>query len=148
MASPSDTNGHISRGNMTVILSAAGLVMLAFGGFITFQNNNTDRRLQEVREDLKELSKTSLKKEEHEEFKLRIDKDITRMERGVVPRSEHEARWTANEAFVQLLSNRINDVRANLAAITTPQSQFSRMENDITELRRRLDEAQRGTKGP
>jgi flagellar hook-basal body complex protein FliE len=130
------TNGYISRGNMTVVLSAAGLIMLAFGSFITFQNNATDRRLQEVREDLKDLAKLSLKKEEHEEFKLRIDKDITRMEKGVVPRSEHDAKWKSTDDFAQLLSNRVNEVRNNLASITTPQSQFTRMESDISELRK------------
>lgn len=134
-------NGYISRGNMTVVLSAAGLIMLAFGSFITFQNNATDRRLQELREDVKEIAKTTLKKEEHEEFKLRIDKDLARLEKGVVPRSEHDARWKASDDFAILLSNRINEVRNNLAAITTPQSQFTRMENDIAELRKQLTES-------
>lgn len=136
-----DNNGYISRGNMTTILSAAGLIMLAFGSFITFQNSATDRRLQELREDVKEISRVTLKKEEHEEFKLRIDKDIARIERGTVPRTEHEARWKASDDFTLLLSNRINEVRTNLAAITTPQSQFTRMENDIVDLRKQLNEA-------
>lgn len=129
-------NGYISRGNMTVVMSAAALIMLAFGGFITYQNNANDRRLQELREDVKEISKLTLKKEEHEEFKLRIDKDLARIEKGVVPRTEHDARWKASDDFAILLSNRINEVRANLASIATPQSQFSRMENDIAELRK------------
>lgn len=137
------TNGYISRGNMTVVMSAAGLIMLAFGSFITFQNNANDRRLQELREDVKNVEKTYLRKDEHEEFKRGLEKDIglirhTQEERGraIVPRSEHEARWIATDAFTQLLSNRINEVRNNLASITTPQSQFTRMENDITELRK------------
>lgn len=134
-------NGYISRGNMTVVLSAAGLIMLAFGSFITFQNNATDRRLQELREDVKEIAKITLKKEEHEEFKLRIDKDLARLDKGVVPRSEHDARWKASDDFTILLSNRINEVRNNLAAITTPQSQFTRMESDIVELRKQLTES-------
>lgn len=133
---PIETNGYISRGNMTVVMSAAGLIMLAFGSFITFQNNANDRRLQELREDVKEISRATLKKEEHEEFKLRIDKDLARMEKGVVPRFEQDARWKASEDFAILLSNRINEVRGNLAAIATPQSQFARMETEIAELRK------------
>lgn len=42
-----------------------------------------------------------------------------------------------------LLSNRINEVRNNLASITTPQSQFTRMENDIVELRKQLNEVRK-----
>lgn len=136
-------NGYISRGNMTVVMSAAGLIMLAFGSFITFQNNANDRRLQELREDVKSIEKGYLRKDEHEEFKRGLEKDIslirrTQDERGkaIVPRSEHEARWVATDAFTQLLSNRINEVRNNLSSITTPQSQFTRMESDIAELRK------------
>lgn len=137
------TNGYISRGNMTVVLSAAGLIMLAFGSFITFQNSATDRRLGELREDVKSVEKSYLRKDEHEEFKRGIEKDIglirrTQEERAraIVPREEHQARWVATDAFTQLLSNRINEVRNNLASITTPQSQFTRMESDIAELRK------------
>lgn len=138
-----ETNGYISRGNMTVVMSAAGLIMLAFGSFITFQNNANDRRLQELREDVKSIERGYLRKDEHEEFKRGLDKDIgliraTQDRRGmaIVPRSEHEARWAATDAFTQLLSNRINEVRGNLALITTPQSQFARMEAEIMELRK------------
>lgn len=92
----------ISRGNMTVILSASGLVMLAFGGFITFQNNATDRRISDLKEELNrieaeyirkdELARATenyarkddinrfeagyLRKDEHNEFKLRLDSEI------------------------------------------------------------------------
>lgn len=137
------TNGYISRGNMTVVMSAAGLIMLAFGSFITFQNNANDRRLQELREDVKSIERGYLRKDEHEEFKRGLEKDIGLIRRtqdaradSIVPRAEHNARWKASDDFSLLLSNRINEVRSNLASITTPQSQFTRMENDIAELRR------------
>lgn len=143
-------NGYISRGNMTVVMSAAGLIMLAFGSFITFQNNANDRRLQELREDVKSIEKSYLRKDEHEEFKRGLEKDIglirhTQDARAgqIVPREEHNARWKASDDFALLLSNRINEVRGNLSAITTPQSQFTRMENDIAELRKQLNEARR-----
>lgn len=143
-------NGYISRGNMTVVMSAAGLIMLAFGSFITFQNNANDRRLQELREDVKNIERTYLRKDEHEEFKRGLEKDIGLIRRtqdqradAIVPRAEHNARWKASDDFALLLSNRINEVRSNLSAITTPQSQFTRMEADITELRKQLNEARR-----
>lgn len=144
------TNGYISRGNMTVVMSAAGLIMLAFGSFITFQNNANDRRLQELREDVKNIERTYLRKDEHEEFKRGLDKDVGLIRRTqearadvIVPRAEHIARWKASDDFALLLSNRINEVRGNLASITTPQSQFTRMENDIIELRKQLNEARK-----
>lgn len=137
------TNGYISRGNMTVVLSAAGLIMLAFGSFITFQNSATDRRLGELREDVKSIEKSYLRRDEHEEFKRGLEKDIGLIRRtqdqradAIVPRAEHNARWKASDDFALLLSNRINEVRSNLSSITTPQSQFTRMENDIAELRK------------
>lgn len=137
------TNGYISRGNMTVVLSAAGLIMLAFGSFITFQNSATDRRLGELREDVKSIEKSYLRRDEHEEFKRGLEKDIGLIRRtqdqradAIVPRAEHNARWKASDDFALLLSNRINEVRSNLSSITTPQSQFIRMENDIAELRK------------
>lgn len=136
-------NGYISRGNMTVVLSAAGLIMIAFGSFITFQSNAADRRMQELRDDIKVVEKSYLRRDEHEEFKRGLEKDIglirhTQDQRGeaIVPRAEHNARWKAIDDFALLLSNRINEVRGNLSAITTPQSQFTRMENDIIELRK------------
>lgn len=128
---------------MTVVMSAAGLIMLAFGSFITFQNNANDRRLQELREDVKSIEKGYLRKDEHEEFKRGLEKDVGLIRRTqdaradqIVPRAEHNARWKASDDFALLLSNRINEVRSNLSAITTPQSQFTRMENDINELRK------------
>lgn len=143
MAEPTNGNGYISRGNMTVVMSAAGLIMLAFGSFITFQNNANDRRLQELREDVKSIEKSYLRRDEHEEFKRGLEKDINLIRRTqeqraevIVPRAEHNARWKATDDFALLLSNRINEVRGNLASITTPQSQFIRMENDIAELRK------------
>lgn len=143
-------NGYISRGNMTVVMSAAGLIMLAFGSFITFQNNANDRRLQELREDVKSIEKSYLRRDEHEEFKRGLEKDINLIRRTqearaevIVPRAEHQARWKASDDFALLLSNRINEVRGNLASITTPQSQFTRMENDIIELRKQLNEARK-----
>jgi hypothetical protein len=128
---------------MTVVMSAAGLIMLAFGSFITYQNNANDRRLQELREDMKSIEKSYLRRDEHDEFKRGLEKDINLIRRTqeqraevIVPRSEHVARWKASDDFALLLSNRINEVRGNLASITTPQSQFIRMESDIAELRK------------
>lgn len=143
-------NGYISRGNMTVVMSAAGLIMLAFGSFITFQNNANDRRLQELREDVKSIEKSYLRRDEHEEFKRGLEKDINLIRRTqearaevIVPRAEHIARWKATDDFALLLSNRINEVRSNLASITTPQSQFTRMESDIAELRKQLNDTRK-----
>lgn len=144
-------NGYISRGNMTVVVSVAGLVMLAFGAFLKLTGDVTERRILENREDIKSIERTYLRRDEHEEFKRGLEKDIGLIRRtqdaraeAIVPRAEHQARWKASDEFALLLSNRINEVRGNLAAITTPQSQFIRMENDISELRKQLNEAQKG----
>lgn len=146
----SGNGGYISRGNMTVVVSVAGLVMLAFGAFLKVTGDVVDRRIsenRENREDIKSIERTYLRKDEHQQFKEGLEKDIglirrTQEERArtIVPREEHNARWKASDDFALLLSNRINEVRGNLAAITTPQSQFTRMEADIAELRKQLNE--------
>lgn len=143
-------NGYISRGNMTVVVSVAGLIMVAFGAFLKVTGDVTDRRIMENREDIKSIERTYLRKDEHEEFKRGLEKDIGLIRRtqdaraeSIVPRVEHNARWKASDDFTLLLSNRINEVRSNLAAITTPQSQFTRMEADIVELRRQLNETKK-----
>lgn len=150
MTATASSNGYISRGNMTIIMSAAALVMGAFGWIVSNQNGAINDRLRELREDVKNIEHSYLRKDEHQQFKEGTEKDIglirrTQDERGraIVPREEHNARWKASDDFALLLSNRINEVRSNLAAITTPQSQFTRMENDIAELRKQLNEARR-----
>lgn len=151
MAQPANGNGGtISRGNMTVVVSVAALVFAAFGTFLKFSGDVTDRRITDLREDIKNIERTYLRKDEHQQFKEGTEKDIGLIRRtqdqradSIVPRSEHVARWKATEDLTLLLSARINEVRGNLAAITTPQSQFTRMENDIAELRKQLNEARR-----
>lgn len=138
-APASNGNGYINRGNMTVMISAAGLVMLAFGGFITFQNGNTDRRLSDIREDIKGM----LRKDEHEEFKLRIDKDLTAIHKDIVPRTEHEARWEASEKEATLLAARLNELRTSTTSTYTLRDEVSRLQTEISELRRVLSD--RGT---
>lgn len=135
---------------MTVVVSVAGLVMLAFGAFLKVTGDVTDRRIMESREDIKSIERTYLRRDEHEEFKRGLERDIGLIRRTqearaeqIVPRVEHIARWKASDDFALLLSNRINEVRGNLSAITTPQSQFTRMENDIAELRKQLNDARR-----
>lgn len=145
---PAASNGYISRGNMTIIISAAALVMGGFGWIFSNQNATINDRLREVREDVKSIEHSYLRKDEHQQFKEGTEKDIALIRRtqdqraeAIVPRSEHNARWKASDEFALLLSNRINEVRSNLSAITTPQSQFTRMESDIAELRRQLNES-------
>lgn len=136
-----ETNGYISRGNMTVIISAAGLVMIAFGGFVTFQNNATDRRITDLQADIK----AHLRKDEHEEFKLRIDKDLTRLDiritaaaTRVVPRSEHEARWAATDKDVRLLAERLNELRNTSTSTYTVRDEINRLQTEIQDLRKVL----------
>lgn len=148
MSETTAANGYISRGNMTIIISAAALVMGGFGWVFSNQNVSINDRIRELREDVKNIEHSYLRKDEHQQFKEGLEKDIVLIRRtqdqraeAIVPRVEHNARWKASDDFTLLLSNRINEVRSNLAAITTPQSQFTRMENDIAELRKQMSEA-------
>lgn len=94
-----------------------------------------------------EIEKGGISLREHEEFKLRIDNDIARLDHrialnslAVVPRAEHEARWSAYEANQKLLSERLNEVR-NLAGAnsTVPlRDEMTRVQNEINDLRKLL----------
>lgn len=138
-----DSNGYISRGNMTIILSSAGLVMLAFGAFITQQNNASDKQIARIDAALDH----TLRKEEHEEFKLRIDKDITRLTNriqangmAVVPRTEHEARWASTSKDLALLSERLNELRTATSSTYTIRDEVHRMQTEVSDLRRLLND--------
>lgn len=133
-----DSNGYISRGNMTVVMSAAGLVMLAFGGFITFQNNATNGRIDELRESVKH----AISRGEHDEFKLRLDRDIglireeqQRRFTNIVPRTEHEARWAATDRNIALLSERLNELRNATSSTYTIRDEMKRMQLEVSEMR-------------
>lgn len=138
-----ETNGYISRGNMTIILSSAGLVMLAFGAFITQQNNANDKQIARIDASLDR----TLRKEEHEEFKLRIDKDITRLDNrlavgslAIVPRTEHEARWAASDRNIALLSERLNELRNATSSTYTIRDEVHRLQTELAEMRRVMAE--------
>lgn len=153
MAAP-DGNGYISRGNMTVIISAAGLVMLAFGGFLTFQNTAIDNRINDLKAEVRGFEGIYLRKDEHVEFKLRVDKDIQhlgedalRRQTTVVPRAEHEARWNASDLALRaavareaedfkLFSDRLNEVRGSTTGTVTLRDEIKRLQDDIAEMRR------------
>lgn len=146
MAGAANGNGGtISRGNMSVVISAAALVMLAFGGFITFQNSATDRRIMELRDDVQQSNRIHLRKDEHEEFKLRLDKDIVRIDHRreidnakIVSRTEHEARWVSYEKDIKLLSDRLNELRNATTSTYTVRDELNRLQTEIVELRRSL----------
>lgn len=149
-----ETNGYISRGNMTVIISAAGLVMLAFGGFLTFQNTAIDNRINDLKAEVRGFEGTYLRKDEHVEFKLRVDKDVQRLaedalrrQATVVPRSEHEARWISTDNSIRqavgreaedfkLFSDRLNEVRSATTGTVTLRDEIKRLQDDIAEMRR------------
>ena len=149
-------NGSISRGNLTVILSAAGLVMIAFGGFITFQSTNTDRRLQDLKEEIARGETKYLSKDEHNEFKFRVDRDFglirTEMQHQsvlIVPRAENEIRWTANEVQTRTLADRLNEqtlqlsrrideLRTATTSTYTERDEIQRLQKDLADIRSEL----------
>jgi len=134
------SNGYISRGNMTVILSAAGLVMIAFGGFITFQNTATNQRIEDVRDQVHDIQKTFLRKDEHEEFKAGLRREIEEIKSEVVPRPENETRWVAAEKNSQLLSDRLNELRNATTSTYTVRDEMIRLQAEMAELRKSVSD--------
>lgn len=141
-------NGYISRGNMTIILSSAGLIMIAFGAFVTQQNNSVDRQITRLEQ---ALDKT-LRKDEHEEFKRGVDHNITlireeqqRRSGSIVPRTEHEARWASTSKDLALLSERLNELRNATSSTYTIRDEVHRMQTEVSEMRRLLNDRKTGS---
>lgn len=138
-----DTNGYISRGNMSIILVAAGLIMGGFGWVTNNQNNVLNGRIDELRE----ITKHTISRGEHDEFKLRLDRDIglireeqQRRFTGIVPRTEHEARWASTGKDLALLSERLNELRTATSSTYTMRDALQRMQTEVTDLRKLLGE--------
>lgn len=136
-----DTNGYISRGNMSIILVAAGLILGGFGWFTNNQTSTINSRIDEIRA----VQQHVIGRTEHDEFKLRIDKDIARLaedalrrQQAVVPRTEHEARWAASDRNIELLSTRLNELRTATTSTYTMRDEVQRLQSEVLELRRSL----------
>lgn len=148
MAEPQTTNGYISRGNMSIILVAAGLIMGGFGWVTNNQNNVLNGRIDELRE----TAKHAISRGEHDEFKLRLDRDIglirdEQQRRGgsIVPRTEHEARWASTSKDLALLSERLNELRNATSSTYTIRDEVHRMQTEVSEMRKLLSDRS-GTK--
>ena len=149
-----DTNGYISRGNMNVMISAAVLVVMVAGGFFTFLISAVDGRINDLKSEVRGFDAIYLRKDEHIEFKARLDKDIglirdEQLRRGaaIVPRTEHEARWAATDDNIRravareaedfkLFSDRLNEVRSTTSGTVTLRDEIKRLQDDIAEMRR------------
>lgn len=138
MAAPPDSNGYVSGRSLTLILSAAGLIMLAAGGVMQMQSNAMDGRLRELRDDVHDISKSYLRKDEHEEFKLRLDKDLARIEAEIVPRREVEARAETVDKNYTILSDRLNELRTSTTSTYTVRDEMIRMQAEMAELRKQI----------
>ncbi len=86
---------------------------------------------------------SSISRSEHEEFKLRIDRDIARIDAArlrdkseVVPRSEHETERQAMQSDIKTVSDRLNELRTATTATYTMRDEIQRLQVEITELRR------------
>lgn len=117
--------------------------MIAFGAFVTQQNNATDRQMSRIES---QLDKT-LRKDEHEEFKRGVDHNISlireeQQRRGssIVPRTEHEARWASTDKDLKLLSERLNELRNATSSTYTIRDEVHRMQVEVSELRKLLSD--------
>lgn len=136
-----ETNGYISRGNMSIILVAAGLIMGGFGWVMSNQTTVLNGRIDELRE----IVKHTINRGEHDEFKLRLDRDIgllreeqQRRYASIVPRTEHEARWASTLKDLALLSERLNELRNATSSTYTIRDEVHRMQVEVSELRKLL----------
>ncbi len=132
-------NGFSQRAG--IVLQTVVVVSLFVGGFWA----GVIAPLNQRQHDLETELKNYISKDEHAEFKLRIDKDITEVKdqilrlRGlVVPRSENEVRWVAQENNMKLLSDRLNELRTTTTSTYTIRDEVQRLEKQLSDLQSRM----------
>lgn len=129
---------------MTIILSSAGLILLVFGGFFSWQNSAIDRRLDELRKSVvgNEHALNDLRPTVAERGKevYRLDQDIRRidarllhLEDGIVTRGEHREKWASIDAANTSVQRQIDEMRKELGSSYT-------LGDKIKELQRQLDD--------
>lgn len=139
MSATVDGNGFSQRAG--IVLQTVVVVSLFVGGFWA----GVIAPLNQRQHDLESELKNYISRDEHAEFKLRIDKDITaindrilRDRSQVVPRSENDVRWTAAENNLKLISDRLNELRTSTATTYTIRDEVVRLEKELSELQGRL----------
>ncbi len=132
-------NGFSQRAG--IVLQTVVVVSLFVGGFWA----GVIAPLNQRQHDLETELKNYISKDEHAEFKLRIDKDMTEVKdqilrlRGlVVPRSENEVRWVAQENNMKLLSDRLNELRTTATSTYTIRDEVQRLEKQLSDLQSRM----------
>lgn len=137
-------NGYISGRTMTIIMSASGLIMLAAGGFLSFQNATSDRRLSELREEVIKNRDglaaivPTVAERGREVFRIdqnnqRIEAALLRSDAGIVTRKEHEGVWGSFNKDITNLQRQMDDMRKEVGSSYT-------LGDKIKELQRQLDE--------
>jgi ribosome-associated translation inhibitor RaiA len=123
---------------MTVILTAAGLIMVAAGGFITFQNNATNERIEDVKARVHDIEQNYLRKDEHLEFKMRTDANFGRIDHQletvqgeIVPRGEHEERWRAIDAQIAVVQRQADKTASELESNYTLGDKLKELQHEI-----------------
>lgn len=133
---PADSNGFSQR--YSTIIQTVTVVALFIGGFWGAVIGPIAARQEKLEVKLE----GAISRAEHEEFKLRIDRDIARIDAdrlrdktAVVPRSEHDARWSATDKDLKLLSERLNELRTATTSTYTTRDEIQRLQAELTELR-------------
>lgn len=139
MTTTSNGNGFSQRAG--IVLQTVVVVSLFVGGFWA----GVIAPLNQRQHDLEGELKNYISREEHAEFKLRIDKDITevkdqilRLRALIVPRSENEVRWVALDANLKTISDRLNELRTSTTSTYTIRDEVVRLEKELSELQNRF----------
>lgn len=143
-----DGNGGISRGNLIVILTAGGLVMAAFVGFLSYQNSQNEGRFKDG------ASSAAALQAQLSDLRVAVGRQGVMIQRAadaisaineryvrnVVPREENETGWNREENDLKVLSERLNELRAQVGGTYTLRDEIAQLQSQMSELRRRLNE--------
>jgi hypothetical protein len=135
------TNGYISRGTMTTVISVAGLLMLMFGGFIQYQNTVIYRDIDALHKEIRDHLLVGT----HTEFQKRVDENINRINSWmhekdliIVPRAEHLDKWAVAQTQIDNAFKRLNEMQSQISgtAAVPLKDEVLRIETQIAEIRK------------
>lgn len=141
MVAPNGNGDKISRGSLTAIISAAGLVFAILAGFAGYALTTLGGRIDKIDASVSESQHDRLSIREHDEFKLRIDAaahdikdEILRIRESIVPRGEVAERMNAIIARIDNNQRQLDDVRKSFDGIFPPVRSLDEISKRIQRL--------------
>lgn len=134
-------NGNGNGSNWPLVISGIAVVLTLVGQFWALANPRDD--LKQLKADLRADIDKMLPISVHTEFVIRADRDLKRLETGlikatdaVVPRVEHEQHWKENDARIVALREQVMELRREFSGSYNIGKQLDNLQDQIRVLQK------------